>query len=712
MNLRTIPWLLAALLAASAPASVRAQERAQSAPALSVQDADIRAFIQDVARATGTTFLVDPRVQGTITLSNEEPLTEPELLGILVATLRANGLIAVPAGDGVYRVVPDDTAAQQPGAATAGGSGFSTEVFTLRHVDAGSAVETVRPLVGRGGVVLATPQGNSMLVADYADNLRRLRGLIRQIDQDRARVEAVSLSNSSAREIASVVNGLYGGQGRGGVLTVLPVESSNAVMLRGDAELVDTVRRVVEDLDRRAESSGDVRVIRLQHANAEELLPVLQQVLGSPEDTGAAGQWGNSGAVPSRQLSMPSSDGTASGMMDSTMALGRDTQAPGSPLAASVTLAPGRRATIARYPGANAIIINADPETQRMLVDVITQLDVRREQVLVEALVVEISDAAARRLGAQLMVAGRDGNIPLGYTNFPGNAPGVGELAAGAAAARDGDLDSPAVNNALRSLLGYNGGLMGLAGETGSAVFGLIIDAVKSDTASNLLSTPSILTLDNEQARILVGQEVPITTGEVLGDSNSNPFRTIQRQDVGVQLLVRPQINAGGGITLDLRQEVSSIAGPVSEDFNELILSKRQIDTRVLADDGAIVVLGGLLDQADRNTVNKVPVLGDIPGLGALFRSTARERNQTNLMVFIRPTIVRDSAQAQAITAPRYDYMRARQLVGGGTSADGRALLDALIQDYFGTTAPVAPPAQLPPPAAAEAAPAAGEHVP
>ncbi|AOH36409.2 type II secretion system secretin GspD [Luteimonas sp. JM171] len=698
MNPRIFPWLLAAALAASAPFATSAQDATAPAPALSVQNADIRAFIQDVARATGTTFLVDPRVQGTITLSNEEPLTEPELLGILVATLRANGQIAVPAGDGIYRVVPDDTAAQQPGAATAGGSGFSTEVFTLRHVDAASAVDTVRPLVGRGGVVLATPQGNSLLVADYVDNLRRLRGLVRQIDQDRSRVEAVSLRNSSAREIASVVNGLYGGQGRGGVLTVLPVESSNAVMLRGDAELVDTVRRVVEDLDRRAESSGDVRVIRLQHANAEELLPVLQQVLGNPEETQlAAGQWGAAnGVAHARQLSTPASDAGAQGLMDTAMALDRSASAHGSPLSASVTVAPGRRATIARYPGANAIIINADPETQRMLVDVITQLDVRREQVLVEALVVEISDAAARKLGAQLMVAGRDGNIPLGYTNFPGNAPGVGELAAGAAAARDGNLDSPAVNNALRSLLGYNGGLMGLAGETGSAVFGLIIDAVKSDTASNLLSTPSILTLDNEEARILVGQEVPITTGEVLGDSNSNPFRTIQRQDVGVQLLVRPQINAGGGITLSLRQEVSSIAGPVSEDFNELILSKRQIDTRVLADDGSIVVLGGLLDQADRNTVNKVPVLGDIPGLGALFRSTARERNQTNLMVFIRPTIVRDSAQAQAITAPRYDYMRARQLGGGGTTADGRALLDALIQDYFGTTAPVAPPAPLP----------------
>lgn len=699
MKPRLSPWLLAAALLL--PAALPAQDA--SVPALTVQDADIRAFIQDVARATGTTFLVDPRVQGTITLSNQEPLTGPELLGILVATLRANGLVAVPAGEGIYRVVPDDTAAQQPGAADAGGSGFSTEVFQLRHVDAASAVETVRPLVGRGGVVLATPQGNSLLVADYIDNLRRLHGLVRQIDQDRSRVEAVSLRNSSAREIAGVVNGLYGGQGRGAVLSVLPVESSNAVLLRGDPALVDTVRAVVEDLDRRAESSGDVRVIRLQHASAEELLPVLQQVIGMPEAAldGQHGAFDTVAMIPGagQRLSAPAADagfGAAAGP-GGGVALQAPSAGFQAPLAASVMVAPGRRATIARYPGTNAIIINADPETQRMLVDVISQLDVRREQVLVEALVVEISDAAARRLGAQLLVAGRDGNVPLGYTNFPGSgAPGAGELAAASGAIRGGDPDSPAVGNALRSLLGYNGGLMGLAGETGSAVFGLIIDAVRSDTASNLLSTPSILTLDNEEARILVGQEVPVTTGEVLGDSNSNPFRTIQRQDVGVQLVVRPQINAGGGITLALRQEVSAIAGPVSEGFNELILSKREIETRVLADDGSIVVLGGLLDQADRNTVNKVPVLGDIPGLGALFRSTARERNQTNLMVFIRPTIVRDAGDAQAVTAPRYGYMRGRQLAGGGTTADGRALLDALIQDYFGTSAPVAPPAPLP----------------
>nr|WP_052338422.1 type II secretion system secretin GspD [Luteimonas huabeiensis] len=694
---RPVPLALAAALALGAAPPTLAQDppAASAAPALDVRNADIRAFIQDVGRATGTTFLIDPAVQGTITLSSEDALTEPELLGILVATLRANGLVAVPAGDGVYRVVPDEQAARQPGALAAGGAGFATEVFRLRHVDAAAAVETVQPLVGRGGVVLATPQGNGLLVADYADNLRRLRGLIAQIDQDRARVEAVSLRNSSARELAAVVAGLYG-QGGGAALAVLPVESSNAVLLRGDPALVETVRRVIEDLDRRAENSGDVRVIRLQHANAEELLPVLQQVIGHRGEGDADPPAVAGAAAGAGRLSMPARDG-ASMSSPGLPAAGADGTAP---LAASVTLAPGRRATIARYPGANAIIINADPETQRLLVDVINQLDTRREQVLVEALVVEISDEAARRLGAQLLIAGRDGRIPFGYTNFPGGAPGAGALAAAAQRIRDGDTSSSTVNQALRSLLDFNGGLGGIAGQTGSAVFGLIIDAVRSDTASNLLSTPSILTLDNEEARILVGQEIPITTGEVLGDSNSNPFRTIQRQDVGIQLVVRPQINAGGGITLALRQEVSAVAGPVSEDSSELLVTKREIETRVLADDGAIVVLGGLLDQADRNTVNKIPVLGDIPGLGALFRSTSRARNKTNLMVFLRPTIVRDAAQAQAVTAPRYDYMRAQQLGSGGTDGSGRALLDALIQDYFGTVAPVVPPPALPRPAA------------
>ncbi|MCF5973889.1 type II secretion system protein GspD, partial [Xanthomonas perforans] len=337
-------------------------------------------------------------------------------------------------------------------------------------------------------------------------------------------------------------------------------------------------------------------------------------------------------------------------------------------------------------------IINADPETQRALMDVIRQLDVHREQVLVEAIVVEISDTAAKRLGVQLLLAGRNGTVPLIATQYSGASPGIVPLAAAAAGTRSGNADDDSVleqarNVAAQSLLGLSGGLIGLAGQSNDAVFGMIIDAVKSDTGSNLLSTPSIMTLDNEQARILVGQEVPITTGEVLGAANDNPFRTIQRQDVGVELEVRPQINTAGGITLAIKQEVSAIAGPVSAQSSELVFNKRQIETRVVVENGAIVALGGLLDQNDRQTVEKVPLLGDVPGLGALFRHKSRNRDKTNLMVFIRPTVIRDAADAQRMTAPRYNYLRERQLADG----DPEAALDALVRDYLRAQPPQLP---------------------
>ena len=682
MRFHPAPALLALALLLCIPTASTQESQA----ALNVQNADIRAFIQDIARATGTTFIVDPRVQGTVTLSSDGPMSQSELLGILVATLRANGLIAVPSGRGVYRVVPDDNAAQQPGAIGGSSFGFATEVIRLRHVDARSAVETVKPLLGRGGVALATPQGNSLLVADYADNLRRLRTLIAQIDQDRSAVEAISLRNSSAREIAAVVNNLYGSGTRGSMLSVVPVESSNAVLLRGDAAMVTKIRRVVEDLDRRAESSGDVRVVKLQHASADQLFPVLQQLLGQ---TGGAGTAAALPVAAAAQLQARGPFGDAASNSDAGAS---NAVADPGPLAAALTLSPGRRATIARYPGANAILINADPDTQRMLVDVIAQLDTRREQVLVEALVVEMSDTATQRLGAQLLLAGKQGsNIPfLVNQSRTGSGVGILEVAGAAAAIADGRETAGVVGQAVQSLLRLNGGLAGFLGESSDALFGLIIDAVKNDSGSNLLSTPSILTLDNEEARILVGQEVPITTGEVLGDGNSNPFRTIQRKDVGIQLVVKPQINAGGGVTLALRQEVSSVAGTVGGRSDELILNKREIQTRAVIDDGAIVVLGGLLDQANSKSVEKIPLLGDIPVIGGLFRSTGRSRSKTNLMVFIRPTIVRDRTEAQRLTAPRFEYMRQSQERAGG-AAD----LDALIRDYFRTAPPVAPPAVL-----------------
>lgn len=646
------------------------------APALRMQNVELTAFIQDVARATGTTFIVDPRVQGTVNISRDRPLTDEDLIGVLLSVLRSNGLIAVPAGTATYRIVPDDVAAQQPGTPL----GYATSVFPLQRIDARAAAETLKPLIGRGGVVMALPQGNSLLVADYVDNLRRIRGLVSQIDQDSASIDTVGLRNTSARELAGTLVELFGISGQSdGALSVLAVESSNSLVIRGNPSMVQRVARMALELDSRAERTSDVAVVKLQHASAEQLLPVLQQLIGQSPD--AAG----TGAPPAAAAA------AAAGVADA------DTLQIISP-------AGGKRPVIVRYPGANSLVISADPSTQRILLDVIRQLDVRREQVLVEALVVEISDAAASRLGAQLLIAGKDGSVPIGLSQFSNGGPGMAALAGGVLASRGDRDDDDALGDAARqaaaqALLGLGGGLLGFGAERDNRLFGLIINAVKTDTGSSLLSTPSILTLDNEEARIMVGQEVPITTGEVLSGNNDNPFRTIDRQDVGIQLTVRPQINSGGGITLGIKQEVSSVNGTVSARNDELVLNKREVETNVVVDDGEMVVLGGLLDRNQEMRLEKIPLLGDIPGLGALFRSRSRNGAKTNLMVFLRPTIVRNVADARRHTAQRYGHLRDTGLRG-----DPAALveLDALVRDYL----------QADPGAGGAAAPAPSSAVP
>ncbi|MBA4804837.1 MAG: type II secretion system protein GspD, partial [Brevundimonas sp.] len=357
--------------------------------------------------------------------------------------------------------------------------------------------------------------------------------------------------------------------------------------------------------------------------------------------------------------------------------------APAAPL-------PGQRATIARFPGANALVISASGDTQRMLAEVIRQLDQRRQQVLIEAIVVELSDNAVRELGVQWLLAGEDGN-PLGLTNYSDSAAPLVPIAGGVGAGQldeDDPLREQLQNLALNSLLGANGFIGGGGGRIGDGLFGFIINAAKTDDGSNLLQTPSLMTLDNEEATILVGQEVPITTGETLLDGNSNPFRTTQRQDIGVKLVVRPQINAGGSITLFLRQEVSSINGVLTDAATDLVLNKRQLETTLVVDDGDIAVAGGLLDQNDRLAIDKVPGLGDIPGLGALFRSTSRQRGRTNLMVFIRPTIIRSQADAQQLSADRWGYMRQQQL---NNAPDREPGLDEMLREYMRTQPPTAP---------------------
>lgn len=676
---------------------------------LNVRDADIRAFIQDAARVTGRTFVIDQRVQGKVSVVTDRPLSRSEYFEVFLATLRANGLVAVPASGGSFRIQPADTAAAQPGRVGSKGAtqnGFVTEVFRLRSIDAASAVETLRPLVSKEGSVTANRSGNSIVVADYADNVRRIRQLVAQIDKDSASTTVVALRNAGAREIATSLQQLVGapsggGEGapaRGAGATIVPIDSSNSIALRGDPATVSRLVEIARDLDARAASGTEIRVVWLEHADAALLLPVLQQLIGQQPSVAATGQAspsGKGGSPAPAPVAMPASTGVS--------AFG----------------IPGRgQAVVTRYEGANAIIISAPADVQRQLGEVVRQLDTRREQVLVEAIIVEMSDIAAQQLGVQFLFGGKPGSgIPFGITNYSNLAPNIGVIAA-AIGARELDRKTTVVSDgtvitsegsalsdeldkaAVREVLSSRGGIGGLALDIGTnAIFGAIINAVKSDNKSNILSTPWVYTLDNQEAKILVGQEIPITTGESLSDNFDNAFRTIQRQNVGIQLEVKPQINAGGAIKLFLRQEVSSIAGPVSDDFNELILNKREIETTITVDDGQIVALGGLLDDNERRTIEKIPLLGDLPAIGALFRSKARSRNKTNLMIFIRPTIVRDAAGARAIAEQRYGYARRDQLLA---RPDREPTLDELVRDYLNMTPPVpageleapAPPAQ------------------
>jgi general secretion pathway protein D len=663
---------------------------------LNVRDADVRAFIEDAAQVTGRTFIIDGRVQGKVSVVTDRPLSRSEYFEVFLSTLRANGLIAVPTANGAYRIQPTDGAASAPGRVGSRGAQneFVTEVFRLRAIDATTAVETLRPLVSREGSITANRSGNSLVVADYADNIRRIRALIGQIDRDNATTQVITLNHAGAREIAMTLQQLApapggGAEGGGGapLVSVVAVDSSNSVALRGDAPTVARLTAIAKELDARAANGSEIRVIWLDYADAEQLVPVLQMMVGAQ----GGGAVTPMSATPA---AAPSANGTAPA-------------AASAPVGGAVALSNGRgQAIITRYEGANAVIISAPVDVQRSLAELVRQLDIRQEQVLVEAIIVEISDRVARELGVQFLIGGKD--IPFLVTPFSNVTPNILDIAGGLLA---DELDetttvingntvttsnNSAVGNLLRqnaaqSILGARGGYSGFAADIGSnRVLGAIINAVQEDSESNILSTPSLTVNDNVKGSILFGQEIPISTGEALSNNFDNAFRTIQRQNVGIELEVKPQINAGNQVKLDIRQEVSSIVGPVSDDFNELIINKREVKTTVTVKDREIIALGGLLDDNERRTLQKIPLLGDIPILGELFKSRGKQRTKTNLMVFIRPTILRTAADAQAIAARRYNYVRAAQI-----EFDPKAepSLDKIVLEYLGANVPVAPPA-------------------
>jgi general secretion pathway protein D len=673
------------------------------------READIRAFIEDAARVTGRTFIVDPAVSGKVSVVTQRPLSRSEYFELFLSTLRANGLMAVPLQGGAFRIQPIASGAAAGGRVAGRGSAnnFVTEIFRTRNIEGAAALEALRPLVSREGSITASR--NSIVVADFADNVARIRQVLAGIDRDTSTSRIVALRNAGAREIATSLNALMEGAG-GRAAIIVPVDSSNSIAIRGDAATVARLAAMAEELDQRAATGTEIRVIFLQHADAAQLLPVLQQLLGQPvTQPPAAPGLSRRDETSSTSTRMGGGRPTTSTTTTAAPAPASAGETTGAPTGLSI-FGP-RGAVVTRFQGANALVIAASTDVQRQLGEVIRQLDTRREQVLVEAIIVEISDNAAKKLGVQLLLAGLGGsNIPFAVTNYSNASPNLLTVGGAIAAERlrtttttvNGQVVTTTQNSsvadalqeaAVNSVLGATGGIAGLAIRSGNALFGAIVNAVKSDSKSNILSTPSIMTLDNQEARILVGQEIPITTGEALSPNFDNQFRTVDRENVGITLEVLPQINAGGSIKLNLRQEVSSIAGPVSGRSADLILNKREIETVITVDDGEIVGIGGLLDDNERRTIEAIPFLGDLPVVGNLFRSKSRSRAKTNLMVFIRPTILRSPEDARNMTERRYGYIRGMQY---RQNPDEEPSIDELVREYMGTVPP--DPAPPPPP--------------
>lgn len=675
---------------------------------LNVREADIRAFVQDAARVTGKTFIVDARVQGKVSVVTDRSLSRSEYFEVFLSTLRANGLVAIPIRSGGYRIQQADGAATQPtriGSKSASASQFVTEVFRLRSIDATAAVETLRPLVSREGSITANKNANSLVVADYADNVNRMRELLRRIDRDSDASQIVALKNAGAREIATSLQALAGqGGGESGrqPLTVVAFDSSNTIGLRGEPSAVARFAAMARDLDARAESGAEIRVYHLQHADAGTLLPTIQALIGGGQDAGSQ----QTPQPPQQQTSaLQANNGGGNANSSSNAAASVAPPVSTGPVAVSSNgggIAKRGPVIVTRYEGVNALIIAANADVQKQLGELIRQIDSRPAQVVIEAIVVEIGNDAAKRLGVQLLFAGK--NAPFVATSYSNAQPNILTLAGAAAAERisrqtttvNGNTTTTSTTSALgtslqeaaaASVLGATGGLGGLAFQSGGNIFGAIINAVQSDTESNLLATPHITTLNNRKANFLVGQEIPVTTGEALSDNFDNAFRTVQRQEVGIKLEVTPQVNENGEVTLYINQEVSSVAGPVSSRSNDLVVNKRQFNTTLVAQDGEIMAIGGLLNDDERRTIEKIPFLGDLPLLGNLFKSKSRTRSKTNLVVFIRPTVLRNNADGQANTALRYNYARGLQLK---RNPDLEPSLDELLRDYMGALPPVA----------------------
>ncbi len=645
MNTR---FLMSAALGAYAAAHAQAEMQSPQAARhiLNLDDVEISALVEDVSMVTGYTFIVHPDVRKVrVTVMSQTPMSSDDVFQVFLSTLRVHGFAAVPAGRDTYKIIPEQSAVGEAFVTGSGPNAFVTEILKLNHFNAVEAAQMIKPLIDAQGQVVANANSNTLVVVDYASNLSKLRTIVAELDKDRSVVETVALRNVPASEMETILNKVQGERAREGGprinFSAVASETSNSIVIRGDELMVERAKQVAAELDQTDPVRDNIRVISLNNSDAVEIVPILERV-------------------------------------GVTMAA---RQSPGE----GGTFEP----TIAHHEPTNSLVISANYETLLAMERVIEALDVRRAQVLVEAIIVEMSDDTARELGVQFLVSGTEGDAPFASTNFSRSAPNLlaltGALAGDGLFGGDDSVNKTFRDAAVSSLLGANGVTLGFGGQDGDTLFGAIINAVEDDTESRILSTPFGMTLDNATSALVVGQEIPITTGEVLGDANTNPFRTVDRKEIGVKLNVTPRIGEEDTVRLDIEQEVSSIFGSVNAATPDLITNLRSIQTSVIADDGEIIVLGGLVEQTETDVTSQVPILGDIPGIGRLFRSEGKGQTRTNLMVFIKPTIVRDDLDARATTAQKYTYIRAEEIMRGGSDDSS---LDRFIEDVVGSTVP------------------------
>ena len=675
--------LVALLLCLSGP-PLLAQETAtgdgRDPVSLNFANAEIESVIKAIGKISGHNFLIDPRVKGTLNIVTNTPVPRHMTYDILLSALRLQGYTAIE-GAGVTKIVPETDAKLHAvpvtkGSKRHGGEQMVTQVFTLKYESAAQMLNVVRPLVAPNNTVNAFPANNSLVITDYADNIARISRIIDSVDVPQNGVMVVELKHAAAADIAESVTKLMGGgtgnstqsasaNSTGGgdatqVLTIVPEPRTNSVLVRADnpAKLM-SVRKLIDSLDRPG-AGGNIHVVYLRNADATQVAQTLNGILtGQSSDTSASSNTGlsstdskSTSGTNNSTSSSTSTRSTSSTSMNNTTRLGSSNN-KGTGNTKTAQSGPVQADT-----ASNALIITAPDAVYNNIRHIIEQLDRRRAQIYVEALIAEISNERASSIGIQWNA--NKGNVTAG-TNFGT----TGNILSAISASASGGITTT-LGQGLNILA--TGGTMTIPiNGTNYTVanLGFLAQFLETDDKTNILSTPNLITLDNEEARIIVGQNVPMPSGTYTNTgsttSSLNPFTTYERQDVGLTLQIKPKITEGGLVQMQIYQEASSLVESTMTSASGPTTNKRSIESSVIVDDGSIIALGGLVQDSYSGSVDKVPYLGDIPVLGQLFRYDNRSRKKTNLVVFLRPIILRDSKDNARITNPRYDYVVGQQ---------------------------------------------------